>query len=105
MMEDTEALVIIDRATGWIECYPLKSKRWEDAHLALIDFFGPGPKPKFLYTDNSGELKRAIKELKTAHGTAIPYQPQSNGVAERAVRKVLEGTRTILLHAGLPPPM
>jgi hypothetical protein len=37
-----EALVILDRATRWIECYPLKTKGWEDAHRAFVDFLGHG---------------------------------------------------------------
>ena len=31
-----------------------------------------------------------------------PYRPETNGVVERAVRSVLDGTRSVLLHAGSP---
>ncbi len=33
---------------------------------------------------------------------ATPHRPQTNSVAERAVRMVLEGTRAVLLPSGLP---
>ena len=33
---------------------------------------------------------------------SLPGRPQSNGVAERAVRKVLEGVRSLLDASGLP---
>ena len=36
------------------------------------------------------------------HRTATPGRPQTNAIAERAVRTVLEGSRVLLLHAGLP---
>ena len=37
------------------------------------------------------------------HPTSTPGRPETNGVAERAVRTVVEGARTALEHAGLPP--
>ena len=55
---------------------------------------------KFLYSDNSPELVKAARELGVAHGVAVPHRPQTNGVAERAVRAVVEGTRTLLEQAG-----
>ena len=36
-------------------------------------------------------------------GTSTPGLPRTNAVAERTVRRVAEGVRTLLLQAGLPP--
>eukprot|EP00972_Heterocapsa_arctica_P020715 3053121-Heterocapsa_arctica.AAC.1 len=40
--------------------------------------------------------------MKSHHGTGTPYRSAINGVAERRVRYVLEGTRTLLEHSGMP---
>jgi hypothetical protein len=101
---DRDALVITDRATGFVECYPVKTKSADDAYRAFQEFLGPHCRPGKVHTDNSQELIKALSDLGIVHERALPYRPQSNGVAERAVRRVLEGTRTILMQAGLPPP-
>ncbi len=53
------------------------------------------------YTDNAPELIQAGKTLLWAHDKSQPEDPQSNGLVERQQRLVLEGTRTVLLSAGL----
>ena len=98
----TCALVIKDRATGWIGCYPLPNKSAESARNSFVDFLGPNGKAKLVHTGNSGELIKAIADLGYAHQRALPHTPQMNGVAERAVRDVVEGGRTLLERAGLP---
>jgi hypothetical protein len=96
------ALVILDRGTGWIDCYPVADKTAEESVRALGDFVGPTVEAANFYSDNSPELIRAARDLSWVHGTATPGRPATNGVAERAVRSVLEGTRTVLEQAGLP---
>ena len=56
---------------------------------------------KWSYTDNSPELTKAVRDFGAAHGVAVPHRPQTNGVAERAVRAVVEGARTLLDQAGM----
>ena len=62
----------------------------------------PGVRPSVCRSAHSPELIRAARDLSWVHGTATPGRPATNGVAERAVRSVLEGTRTVLEQAGLP---
>ena len=54
-----------------------------------------------MYSDGSGELKGAAEKLNWLQDVSTPHRPQTNGVAERAVRKVIEGSRTLLLASGL----
>ena len=55
-----------------------------------------------LYTDGAPEIIKAGKNLRTCHDTSTPYRSATNGLAEREIRNVLEGTRTLLEHSGLP---
>ena len=64
-------------------------------------FLGPDVKAKHVYSDNSREFKKALKELGFSHDTSTPHHPESNGVAERAVRRVREGTSACLVQSGL----
>ena len=45
-------------------------------------------KPKVSYTDNSMEFGRACEVLSWNHRTSTPHRSETNGVAERAVRRV-----------------
>jgi hypothetical protein len=63
---------------------------------------GPEESVEDFYSDNSGELIAVAQELGWRHSTSTPGLPQSNGRAERSVRTVLEGTRSLLLASGLP---
>ena len=47
----------------------------------------------------SKESKKALEDLKVTHDICMLYQPQTNGVAERAVRKVKEGTSCTLVQS------
>ena len=55
------------------------------------------------YSDRSGEIDRALRDLHIVPDKSQPGVPQNNVVAERIVQYILEGTRTALLRAGLPP--
>ena len=58
-------------------------------------------KPKAIYTDNSLEFGKACEDLSWNHCTSTPHRSETNGIAERAVRWVKEGTAAVLLQSGL----
>ena len=58
-------------------------------------------KPKVIYTDNSLEFGKACEDLSWNHCTSTPHRSETNGIAERAVRRVKEGTSAVLLQSGL----
>ena len=61
----------------------------------------PNRKPKVIYTDNSLEFGKACEDLSWNHCTSTPHRLETEGIAERAVRRVKEGTSAVLLQSGL----
>ena len=43
---------------------------------------------------------KACEDLSWNHCTSTPHKSETNGMAERAVRRVKEGTSAVLLHSG-----
>ena len=56
---------------------------------------------KVIYTDNSLEFGKACEDLSWNHCTSTPHSSETNGIAERAVRRVKEGISAVLLQSGL----
>jgi len=95
------AVGILDRATDWTEVYPIATKSYEDTRNALQHFAGTASPVKSLYADNAPELRKAAKKFGWGCPSATPGQPQTNGLAERMVRRVKEGVRANIPQSGL----
>ena len=95
------AVVVQDLATQWIQAYPCKSRTSQETQRSLQKFLEPERKPKVIYTDNSLEFGKACEDLSWNHCTSTPHRSETNGIAERAVRRVKEGTSAVLLQSGL----
>ena len=95
------AVVVQDLATQWIQAYPCKNKTSQETQRSLQKFLEPEKKPKVIYTDNSLEFGKACEDLSWNHCTSTPHRSETNGIAERAVRRVKEGTSAALLQSGL----
>ena len=61
----------------------------------------PDRKPKVIYADNWLEFGKACEDLSWNHCTSTPHRSETNGIAERAVRRVKEGTSAVLWQSGL----
>ena len=61
----------------------------------------PDRKPKVIYTDNSLESGKACDDLSLSQCTSTPHRSETNGIAEKAVRRVKESTSAVLLQSGL----
>ena len=73
----------------------------EETEKSSRKFLEPSEKPKVIYTDNSLEFGKACEDLSWNHCTLTPYRSETNGIAERAVRRVKEGTSAVLLQSSL----
>ena len=63
--------------------------------------WNPERKPQVIHTDNSLEFGKACEDLSWNHCTSTPHRSETNGIAERAVRRVKESTSAVLLQACL----
>ena len=82
------AVVVQDLASHWIQAYPCKNKTSQETQRSLQKFLEPERKPKVIYTDNSLEFGKACEDLSWNHCTSTPHRSETNGIAERAVRRV-----------------
>ena len=98
---DRVALIIMDRFTRGLQGYAGNSKAADEVVRDLQRFLGPQVKPQHVYTDNSKEFVKALKDLNWPNDTSTPHRPQTNGIVERAVRVVKEGTSCVMVQSGL----
>ena len=107
-MKDVNLETIID-TLSWYKIWQLhgsnliRAKRTtsQETQKSLQKFLGPERKPTVVYTDNSLEFGKACEELFWNHSTSTPHRSETNGIAERAVRGVKEGTSAVLLRSSL----
>ena len=64
-------------------------------------FLEPTVKPKVTYTNNTLEFGKSCEELSWNHRTSTPHRFKTDGIAERAVRRIKERTSAVLLQSGL----
>lgn len=91
-------LVVVDSETKWIEAVPTKSATAEVTVEALRAMFARFGLPRTLVTDNGPQFtgfhfRNFLAQNQVKHLTTAPYHPQSNGLAERAVRTLKEGLK------------
>ena len=95
------AVLVQDLATQWIQSYPCKTKTSQETEKSLQKFLVPTRNSKVIHTDNSLEFCNACEDLSWNHCTSAPHRSETHGIAERAVRRVKEGTSAVLLQSGL----
>ena len=95
------AVVVQDLATQWIQAYPCKTKLHKKPREACKSSWNSIENRKSFNTDNSLEFGKDCEDLSWNHCTSTPHRSETNGIAERAVRRVKEGTCAVLLQSGL----
>ena len=103
---EKEAFVIKGVFSGLINLYPVKTKDGVDTEICIRDFTGiPGDRKSKdikMYSDCSGEIRVACKNIGILHDKSQPGVPQTNALIERTNQLILTKTIVALLEAGLP---
>jgi transposase InsO family protein len=101
-------VTFIDEFTRFVTAIPIKSK-WQV--LGCFKEFKVTFETQFectiksIHSDNGGEyapVERYAKHVGMTITRSAPYTPQSNGLAERMNRTLIESVRTTLLQSGFP---
>ena len=95
------AVVVQDLATQWIQGVSVQKQNFTRNPAQLAKVPGAREEPKVIYTDSSLDFGKACEDLSWNHCTSTPHRSETNGIAERAVRRVKEGTSAVLLQSGL----
>ena len=95
------AVVVQDLVTQWIQSYPCRTKTSQETQRSLQKFLEPSRKPQVIYTDDSLEFGKSCEDLSWNPCTSTPHRSETNGIAERAVRRAKEGTSAVMLQSGL----
>ena len=86
------------RCRGARSCHSLDSvfsvpnKTSQETEKSLRKFLEPSQKPKAICTHNSSEFGTSGEEFSWNRRTSTPHRSETNGIAERAVQRVKEGT-------------
>ena len=68
---------------------------------SLRRFLLPEQDPFVIHTDNYLEFIKSCEDLNWNHGKPPPHRAETNRIAERAVRRVKEGTSALMVHCYL----
>ena len=94
------AVVLQDLVCRWLQSYPCKAKSSHGTERSSRKFLEPTDKPKVIESYDSLEFGKACEELSWNHCTSTPHRSETNGFAERAVRRIKEGTSAVQLQSG-----
>ncbi|XP_075723906.1 uncharacterized protein LOC142765983 [Rhipicephalus microplus] len=93
-------LIVVDAPTKWIEALPVSQANSHSTVEALRTIFSRFGIPRTVVSDNgtpftAREFEQFMERNGIAHIRTPPYHPQSNGLAERAVRTIKDGLKKI----------
>ena len=75
-----------------------KQKLHKKHREACKQFLEPDRKSKVIYIDNSLDFGKTCEDLSWNHCTSTLHRSETNGIAERAVSRLKEGTSAVLLQ-------
>ncbi len=95
-------LVCVDHFSRFVILAPLPNKTAEAvAHALVSKLFCPYSTPRVLLSDNGAEFRNALleeicRQFNIKQTFTVTYHPSSNGLVERANRKILDVLRPIV---------
>ena len=96
------AIVAQDLAPQRIQFYPCKTKTSQETEKSLQCFWSClKGRTSFTLTINSSEFGKDCEDVSWNHCTSILRRSETNGIAERALWRIKEGTSAVLLRSGL----
>ena len=72
-------------------------KTSQETEKSSRTFLELSEKPKVIHTDNSSEFDKSCEGLSWNHRTSTLRRSETSDIAERAVRRIDEGTSAVLL--------
>ena len=101
-LNHTFAVVVQDLATPWIHSFfHAKPHQLRRRREASGTFLHPEENARSMFSDNSMEIFKHCEELNWKHERPTPRRSETNGIADRPVRRVKEGTSSVLVQSGL----
>ena len=79
--------------TQWLHSHLCRTKSSRETEQGLRKFVEPTARSKVIYADNLLEFGKACEDLPWNHCTPTPHRSETNGITERAVRRVKEPPR------------
>ena len=76
-------IVMFDRASQWIECYPKARRTFEDTLEAFRHFRGKEEKIRSFYSDNAGELIKVAEKMRWRTKTSTPGAPKKQWIGRK----------------------
>ena len=79
----------------------MQNKNFSGDGKEFTKVFLASEKSKVMYTDNSLEFDKSREDISWNLRTSTSHRSETNDIAERAIRKVKEGTSAVLLQSDL----
>ena len=92
-----------DLGTAVNDFFASKKKSKASCVMAIREF-GGSTRWQTLASDNAPELISAAREEYMTHATSTPWRPESNGLIEREIGIISDGTRAMLAQSSLGHP-
>ena len=101
---ERNCFIMKDRHTSWLQSYATKTKDANETYMSMNRFTGTNNRIEHFFSDSSQEIKKACEMKGALHDTGQPYRSETNGISERSVQKVKQGTSCTLGQSGWSEP-